>query len=488
MGGFFIVMPRVAGGVGVTRLSELIIDVSKDWAGNAIKNLGEPADPGDALRLPWDHASRHAPGGGDPLGNLNRYQVSDFFSSPFWNNIPDRPSTYPPSSHASAHDRGGADPLTSLDAGVITSGVLNLGRLPSIPPSKLDAVDTPAGGEVPSYNAAAGKFEWVPAGGEGGGLRSATKIVAASNSLDKTRADYVCDGTADQEEINAAISAISSVGGTVLLLEGTYNITGSVNLASNIALVGQGPGTVLRIPDYFNANLSVIYGSGISRVLVADLRVDGNRAHNMSGTMHGIYLTPVTYSEVRNCWVENMRDFGILLLASSSNNIISGNTCRGNGGHGIHLYSSSNNNIISGNTCLGNVQDGINLFASCNYNTIVGNAFQGNSYHGIHLTSSCNNNVIVGNSVLGNSQYADNTYDGIRVTSNSDYNFISGNMVRHQGLTNQQRYGINVNSSDCGGNLIHGNDLYQAGKTADFNDAGTGTIYHNNRTSEGWVP
>jgi hypothetical protein len=151
---------------GVSRLSELIIDTNKDWAGYRIRNLGEPADTGDALRLPWNHASRHLPGGGDPLNGLSRSQVSDFFSSPFWDQIPDKPSSYPPSAHASTHQTGGSDPITSLDAGVITSGTLDLNRIPSTPPSKLDAVDTPSDGEVPSYNATAGKFEWItPAGG-----------------------------------------------------------------------------------------------------------------------------------------------------------------------------------------------------------------------------------------------------------------------------------------------------------------------------------
>jgi hypothetical protein len=195
---------------GVSRLSELIIDVDKDWAGKVIKNLGEPVDPGDALRLPWNHASRHLPGGGDPLSGLSRSQlsdfwdspfwanipdkpssypplphasthasggsdalsglsrsqVSDFFSSPFWDNIPDKPSAFPPSAHAPTHQTGGSDPITSLDAGVITSGTLGLDRIPSIPPSKLDAMDNPADGEVPSYNAAQGRFEWItPAGG-----------------------------------------------------------------------------------------------------------------------------------------------------------------------------------------------------------------------------------------------------------------------------------------------------------------------------------
>jgi hypothetical protein len=60
-------------------------------------------------------------------------------------------------------------------------------------------------------------------------------------------------------------------------------------------------------------------------------------------------------------------------------------------------------------------------------------------------------------------------------------------VVRHMGLTNQQKYGINITLPDCDNNLVHGNDLYQAGKTGDYNDAGTGTIYHNNRTTAGWV-
>jgi len=52
---------------GITKLSELTIDVDKDWLGYVIKNLGAPVASGDALRLPWDHASRHEAGGADAL-------------------------------------------------------------------------------------------------------------------------------------------------------------------------------------------------------------------------------------------------------------------------------------------------------------------------------------------------------------------------------------------------------------------------------------
>jgi len=53
-----------------------------------------------------------------------------------------------------------ADDIPDLDASKITSGVLGIDRIPSIPYSKLDAIDTPSDGEVPSYNSAQDKFEW----------------------------------------------------------------------------------------------------------------------------------------------------------------------------------------------------------------------------------------------------------------------------------------------------------------------------------------
>jgi hypothetical protein len=44
----------------------------------------------DAL-FPWNHASRHAAGGADALFPVSRTNISDFFASPFWDNVLDRP-------------------------------------------------------------------------------------------------------------------------------------------------------------------------------------------------------------------------------------------------------------------------------------------------------------------------------------------------------------------------------------------------------------
>ncbi|WP_156168467.1 CARDB domain-containing protein [Methanoculleus sediminis] len=64
-------------------------------------------------------------------------------------------------------------------------------------------------------------------------------VVAAgdSSAQSKAQADYVCDGTADQIEIQNALNA----GGTVTLTEGTFHLSGNLNIPSNVVLEGQGP-------------------------------------------------------------------------------------------------------------------------------------------------------------------------------------------------------------------------------------------------------
>jgi hypothetical protein len=79
--------------------------------------------------------------------------------------------------------------------------------------------------------------------------RGATLVIAASNSSTnaKNAADYVCDGTADQSEINAAISALPDSGGNVTLLEGQYNVSSQIAWTKkNVTLSGQGMGTYLN--------------------------------------------------------------------------------------------------------------------------------------------------------------------------------------------------------------------------------------------------
>lgn len=66
--------------------------------------------------------------------------------------------------------------------------------------------------------------------------------------------DYLCDGVNDQEEINAAIQALPANGGEILILDGSYNLSGSIVMDKpNIVLSGCGSATVLNATASYNA-------------------------------------------------------------------------------------------------------------------------------------------------------------------------------------------------------------------------------------------
>ena len=84
--------------------------------------------------------------------------------------------------------------------------------------------------------------------------RTSVFMVAANNAptAHKNGADYLCSGTGDQSTINTAIVAAAAVGGTVLLSEGTFNLTnscvfgnGSGTQYNNVQVIGQGKGTIV---------------------------------------------------------------------------------------------------------------------------------------------------------------------------------------------------------------------------------------------------
>ncbi len=201
----------------------------------------------------------------------------------------------------------------------------------------------------------------------------------AYNSIDNENADYVCDGENDQVEIQQALDNLPSGGGSVYLREGTYNIGAPINLDNNVALIGSGAGTLLYLAN--NVNDNVLQATNCENLLVANLRIWGNKLNNTDG--NGIYFDSVTSSRIDGTRIENFRGNGIY-LDTSSNNTLTSNTIQGNDEDGIILGNSSNNNTVTGNTCQGNGYDGICIYSS-NNNTIVGNTCQGNSWEGIYF-------------------------------------------------------------------------------------------------------
>jgi hypothetical protein len=89
-------------------------------------------------------------------------------------------------------------------------------------------------------------------------------IVAGNNASTATKAiaNYVCDGTADQVQINSAITdAFDAAGGGAgtVLLSGKFNISGSILMRHAITLAGSGLNTILTSVGMGSAGMIQLY-------------------------------------------------------------------------------------------------------------------------------------------------------------------------------------------------------------------------------------
>ena len=96
--------------------------------------------------------------------------------------------------------------------------------------------------------------------------------------------DYLCDGTADDVEINNAITALPATGGEIVILDGTYNITAKINVTkNNVSIRGNGNSTILKRMFNSPAYEGVITLTSRSGCKIANLQIDGNQASFFHG-------------------------------------------------------------------------------------------------------------------------------------------------------------------------------------------------------------
>ena len=287
--------------------------------------------------------------------------------------------------------------------------------------------------------------------------------------------DYLCDGTDDQVEINAAIQALPSTGGEAVILDGTYNITSAISVSKdNVKLSGNGASTVLVRNWGTDIRTGVItIESGVSKCKISGFFVDGNVGSYSGSTNDSILLKDgSSHNEVSNNIIVNSRN-GIL-VEGSHYNVLHGNLCK-DGECGIYLYTRSSGNVVANNICSNNVYrtsfgGGIDIFES-DENTVVGNVCNGNAAHGIKISSG-QKNMILGNIVCDNGR-------GIQLVDSSKNN-ISGNIaLRGDGLSSDYGdndytiylYGSENNYNLISGNIILGkNYVSQGGTSNTFTD------------------
>lgn len=144
--------------------------------------------------------------------------------------------------------------IDALEAGGGGGGALTV-RESDGSPSLVASILEFGGGVV--TNQGGGVARYVPSLVAGSaGWWGSTVAVAASDARASVKSavlaagGYVCDGTADQVEINAAIGDIpANKGGRIILSEGTFNLTGTIILEKpGVAIVGMNKAP----PDSFN--------------------------------------------------------------------------------------------------------------------------------------------------------------------------------------------------------------------------------------------
>lgn len=359
--------------------------------------------------------------------------------------------------------------------------------------------------------------------------RSATQVVAATDSKDTTNADLFCDGTADEVQIIAAIDALPATGGSVLLMDGTYEIAAEITMnKANVRLIGQGKSTILNIGTAIKTvNISADFCE------VNSIQFTGANTLNF----YGVYSNGSDYGKVLNCWIATMY-FGIYTQLAD-HWIISHNTLTGafniglrsngdsvifegnmidtttlaigieGGGRSVSIIGNSisgsptsraifigTRSLVSGNTVrIGGTKYGYR--STSNGVTITGNTFEGgfgvNNEGGEYVT-------ITGNFFEANSgQPILNDGDNCTISSNTIFNTGSNDGAIHVRSNHNTIVGNSINQSDRWGirlsnaanhNLISGNNIHDVSEDADNTyDAiiltGTSTfnIISNNRIS-----
>ena len=267
------------------------------------------------------------------------------------------------------------------------------------------------------------------------GANAATIVVAASDSKNTASADYICTGTADQNQINAAIAALPSGGGKIVLLDGTYNISGSITVnKDNVTIEGMGNGTVLQT----SSNISVIY-VGSSNCEIRNLSV--------------------------SCTASDRCGYGIYVAGSSS---IIENICSTHFVHNIYLASVSDYAIVT--KCYLSDGEGVAVCSKCCI--ISDNYIENYEYAGIYLNGSsyCN---ITGN-ILKDMGW------GIFLEHAAQYNKVSNNYILRGTGTSADYPSDTYSIYIITGTYNYLSDNYIPGKNY-INNGGTTNTFSNNR-------
>ncbi len=242
---------------------------------------------------------------------------------------------------------------------------------------------------------------------------------AASASV-KAICDYVCDGTADQVEINQALVAASrpsdGFGGTgrikVLLVGPTFTIAAPISMPPSVTLSGNGRGTLIQPPgtsDSQDVGAIQLLNSNCHGVTIENLTIGRLSAQktnwdmirllaNATGNNYEIWTGSDSFSLIRNVTTLDTNGKGIVVGGISGANgnreaQIDGCYIWNSLDYGIHVWGGSDakirNCVVGGGNQHGIVLAGGNSAVDNSKVYYRGNYSGGTAgSHGFYITSS----------------------------------------------------------------------------------------------------
>ncbi len=286
-------------------------------------------------------------------------------------------------------------------------------------------------------------------------VQSATSITLSVNAEATVSGQVYYYGTDNASLIQGAINAANSAnGGIVLVPEGLYLFSTTLNIYPNVSLEGQGKTT--SIIQLTSLTADAIYYNNTSatdfNISIVSLGITGP----VLGSGDGIHLNgaPLVGVSIQECYIQNFGGNGVYLGGCITSSIIN-STSYLNGGHGFFIDGSTsfvtstsaigsyalnnsmagwywnNSTYCSASGCASD-SNGIGwLLLDCNAWNASGCGAESSQSHGItgypgvawKITSDSNGSVGVGL----NSCYAYNTYDiGFWITGTSTNVTLNG--------------------------------------------------------------
>jgi len=300
----------------------------------------------------------------------------------------------------------------------------------------------------------------------------------------------ICDGTADDIQIQAAIDALSlfndshaapSGGGRVVLSEGRFWISAPIDIiGGHITIEGQGKSTNLYatavIANIFNSSHATpVYG-----IQIRDMYMTGSGVAVNGILVDGMYDALIDNVEIISMTGSGIYGDGAVKLLEMVK--VNECRCRANQGYGIYL-SNSGMHVLTNNAILQNGIAGILLLQgdTCQ---VIGNSTDSNIGNGYSLT------IVTNLTFVGNNSYNDCVSAGagaIEIYGAFNQGLIGNNHIlnsNRSGMRFQGLVGGNVTGLVVTGNIITDTDAAYYAILADGAGSIIDSIIANNDVSD----